>query len=614
MLLQRLVEYAESRSDAVPRFHREQEFKWQLDLTRDGRPSGSRLLALEAPEGKERGVRHATPSSTRTAGVAPNLAADDIQYVLGWVEPKAKPGAKPGAKPDRVAKCHEAFVDLTRQWAQSDQAKDDLDVQAVVAFYDRPGGYSIVQPEDFSAKDRVLISVEGRMLYKRSSVVPFWAAEVARRKSGGQVGLCLVCGTVAPLLDTVPGKIPARLLPGASNDAALVSINASVFGYDLSMQLSQCPICLGCGEAISAGLLSILEAHSTSHGGQDSHMAWWIVGETKFNAMELLDRPDPAEVAEFLGRVRSGQPSNTEPGGKLIGDKEEPRFHSLTVGGNVARVMVRDWVEMPLADLEDRAWKWFKNHEVVPTSRDGHRHHSLYRLTLACGRWDRQRNRYADLGTPAADRPPDTRRRLHAAATQGAPLPNALLIHLLHRIATDGHLDDARAALVRLCLTRHPLTSPERVPMPDLDPTASDPAYVAGRVFAVLEQIQYDSSGGKLNTTFGDRYFAGALTSPRMAIVAGRKDAAAWLKKLRRQRPGVAVNHEKRLSAILALMSQGDDLPSRCNPRQQGRFVLGYHHERAEHFAGVRSRADQRAGEVTNDVPIIENTTEENDR
>jgi CRISPR-associated protein Csd1 len=605
MLLQRLVEYAKASENTIPIFHRDQEFKWQLDLATDGQPA-SELLAVQAVDDSGRGVRHATPVATRTVGIAPNLAADDIQYVLGWADPKVKP--------DRVAKCHQAFIDLHRRWAE-ERGAEDPDAQAVVAFYAEPVGSRITRPPEFTAKDRVLISVEGRLLYQRPTVPAFWAEEVARRKGGARVGLCLVCGKTAPLLDTVPGKIPARWLPGASNDAALISINEPVFGYDLSEQLSQCPICLDCGEAVSVGLLGVLEGHSNHHGGQDSRTAWWVVGETGFDPVGMCERPEPDDVAHFLSQLRAGrrpQPVATDP------DSREPRFYSLTVAGNVARVMVRDWVQMPLAQVEERVAKWFNDHEVVATSADGRRHHSLHRLILACGRWDRQRNCYADLGTKAADRPPDTRRRLHEAATQGRPLPHALLIHLLHRIATDGRLDDPRASLIRLCLVRHPQTSPESVPMPDLEPTGSDPAYVAGRIFAVLEQIQYDSADPKPNTTFGDRYFAGALAGPRTAITVGRKDAAAWLRKLRRARPGAAVNHEKHLSEIFSLLGEHQEIPARCNPRQQARFVLGYHHERSDHFTNVRDRSARREDAKAAGQSVTKTTSdtsiEENDR
>ncbi|MGH4022456.1 MAG: type I-C CRISPR-associated protein Cas8c/Csd1, partial [Pseudonocardiaceae bacterium] len=77
----------------------------------------------------------------------------------------------------------------------------------------------------------------------------------------------------------------------------------------------------------------------------------------------------------------------------------------------------------------------------------------------------------------------------------------------------------------------------------------------------------------------------GAVINPRAAIVNGRRDAAAWLRKLRRSKPGAAVRHTKRLDELVGLLDAGVGLPARTTLRQQSMFLLGYHHQRAHHFA-----------------------------
>ncbi len=206
----------------------------------------------------------------------------------------------------------------------------------------------------------------------------------------------------------------------------------------------------------------------------------------------------------------------------------------------------------------------------------------------------RDRQRYADFGAKAADRPDGVHRDLIRAAIRGTPLPPSLLAHLVHRVCTDGRLDEPRAALIRLALNRSPF-APEKPMSPDLDENNTDPAYVAGRVFAALEQMQYDASEGKLNTTYGDRFFAGAVLNPRAALVNGRRDANAWLRKLRRTRRGVAIRHEQRLNELFGLFDAAVGLPARTNLRQQSMFLLGYHHQRAHHFASLHAAATAAA-------------------
>lgn len=571
MLLQRLVEYADAGDEPAPPFHRERVFHWQLQLNRDGSLASRDLTPLVAPDarGRPRGVAHTTPSAVRAYGVSANLAADDVQYVLGWSDPDSKP--------ERVAQCHAAFVDLVTRWADSPAGRDDPVPQAVATFYRSRNIAAIQVPDGCTAKQGVVIAVGDTPAYQAGSVVPFWVEEVARRKGGGNSGLCLVCGQVRPLLDTVPGKVPSALVPGASNDAALVSINERVFGYGLEKQLTCTPLCLACGEGISTGLVKVLKSpHAVSYGNQDSRIAWWITEPVEFDPMVVVDDTDPDQVNELFRVVRDGRSAGTRPSGT---------FCSLSVGGNVARVMVRDWVEMPLGDLYDNLRSWLDDHEIVSRWAGGNRHHALFRLLLATGRHQRDRNRYTDLGAKGSGRPAHAHRDLLRAAIRNYPLPPSLLAHVVTRVRTDGRLDEARAALIRLGLIRSRLTT-ER-PMPDLDPTNTDPAYVCGRLFAVLEQIQYDVSDGKLNTTYGDRYFSGAVTNPRAALVNGRRDANAWIRKLRRTKPGAAVRHDKSLDALFRLIDAGDSLPSQTSLHQQATFLIGYHHQRAHHFASI---------------------------
>lgn len=568
MLVQRLIEHAALDHTAIP-FHRSREFHWELRLDEDGQlvSAGLESLLEADPKGRLRGASHVVPSTVRTVGVAPNLAADDVQYVLGW--------ADPDGNIERVRKCHAAFVDLTEQWATSDEGKDDPVAQAVARFYRTGAAAHLQRPEGCTAKQGVLITVGSQPAYRAQSVIPFWSAEVARRKGDGTRGLCLVCGRQQPLLDTVPGKVPSRLVPGASNDAALVSINERVFGYDLTTQLGCAPMCIACGEAMSAGLVTVLSSqNTTSYGGQDSRLAWWETHPEPTNVMKLLFGADPAEVTRLLRSVHTGR--------KIHGEIDTRTFCALTVGGNVARVMVRDWLEMPLDHIERNIAAWFDDHRIAPLNNNEPDYQPFEKLVRVAGRWLRKERRYAFIGAKGADRPDGLQRDLLRSAMRGLPLAPSVLAHLVHRVRTDGRLDTPRSALIRLALLRSPLMSEE--PMPYLEEHNPDPAYVSGRVFAVLEFIQYDVSEGKLNTTYGDRYFAGAITNPRNALINGRKDANAWLRKLRKHKRGAAVNHEKTLDALFGLLTAGTGIPSHTNLKQQSLFLLGYHHQRAHRF------------------------------
>ncbi|MCX2949001.1 type I-C CRISPR-associated protein Cas8c/Csd1 [Lentzea sp. NEAU-D7] len=578
MLLHRLVKQAEQDPSAKP-FHRPLRFDWELRLNPDGTLSGDRLESLVAPDaaGKPRGAEHAVPAVTRTVGVAPNLAADDVQYVLGWDDADSKPA--------RVAQCHAAFIELTQRWADSAEGQEDPVAQALARFYRSGEVARLLREPDATSKQRVLITVGATPAYRSSSVSAFWAAEVTRRKGGGKRGLCLVCGHVGPLLDTLPGKVPARLVPGATNDAALVSVNERVFGYDLTTQLTCSPICIPCGEGVSAGLVRVLDSdNTTSYEGQDSRLAWWVTEPVQRNPMKLILDADPKQIDALISSIHSGTAAV---------EVDTTKFCALTVGGNVARVMVRDWLEMPLSTVEENVVAWFDDLDMVTLHPDELVRQPLQRLVRVTGRWKRTERRYAFLGVKGSAHPHEAQHDLLNAALRKTSLPPSLLTHLLNRVRTDGRLDTPRAALLRLMLLRSHLTTEK--PMPGLDESNTDPAYVAGRVFAALDALQYDAFDGKLNTTYANRYLAGAITNPRAALLAGSKLADAWLRKFRGPRKGTGVNHSRELTALFGLLDAANGIPYRTTPAQQAMFLLGYHHQRAHRFAVLRERAAARA-------------------
>jgi CRISPR-associated protein Csd1 len=61
----------------------------------------------------------------------------------------------------------------------------------------------------------------------------------------------------------------------------------------------------------------------------------------------------------------------------------------------------------------------------------------------------------------------------------------------------------------------------------------------------------------------------------------------AHLKKVRRSSPGLAVHFERALDQILEALPPAAGFPASLSLDDQGRFILGYHHQR--NFRGGRS-------------------------
>jgi CRISPR-associated protein Csd1 len=588
MLLQRLIEYAESSAEAVPAFYERKPVRFALDIDAAGRPTSELTDLADASDPARRfGVPRLIPKVSRTVGISPAIAVDNAEYVLGWVGE--------GGNAERVPRQYAAFRDLAFEWAAAEP--NDPVAAAIAAFYRTGGPAAVKQREKWARGDLVAFRVGEEFACETESARRFWAGVAGGRKSLGRSGTCLVCGQNRALLKTVPQQVERRWLPGASNSAALVSINEAAHGYELQKFLGNTPICVDCGLKFMAALAALVSSprHSVAFSGQDSRLTWWLTGGRDDDIMAMLDTPDEQQVRQLLASVERGEAT----------DLDRSYFCSASLGGNVARVVVRDWVEMPLDAVYRNILAWRRDHEIIDAWTGEIVHIGLTQLARVTGRWQPGRGTspgtWTRFGASGEDRPHEVHRALLAAALCGKPLPPRLSAHVLRRIRADRRIDSARVALLRLALRRRPSTIDPEVHTPMLNTQNRDPAYIAGRIFAALEALQETFAyvgKQKLNTTFADRHFARAITTPRTAVVSGRRTANAWIKRIRRDRPGLARMHQNRIDDLFDLLAGPGELPVVAAIAQQEAFVVGYHHQRAA------IRAEQAAHASERDAPI----------
>lgn len=385
-----------------------------------------------------------------------------------------------------------------------------------------------------------------------------------------------MCGTTGSLLATISEPVKKGAVPtsGGSNEGQLVSINKAAQGRDGKTQLVNTPICHRCGGRAMAVLNHLLASDNHSRRFRDDGvMVWWTRYNTDDSAMALLfgNAPDPADVAHLIDSLTNRPAPHA---GDRVDDDE---FHALTLGLNNARLVVRDWIDIPLTDLKATVAAWYQDHGVHDGWTGTTRYVPLWLLALCCGR-AQDDGRYAKDSAPHG-----LEAELVHSALRRTPPPARTLPLLLQRIHADQHLDTARIALLRLILNRSS-NSKDHV-MLTLDAECREASYLCGRLFAVLEDIQ-TTALPNLNTTLRDKYFRTAATAPAATLTNLRVDATAHLKRLRRDKKGAAASLERRLGELFAMFT--DDLPRHLTPVQQGRFVIGYEHERAAKWDRIR--------------------------
>ena len=272
------------------------------------------------------------------------------------------------------------------------------------------------------------------------------------------------------------------------------------------------------------------------------------------------------------------------------------RFYVLGLAPNSARIMVRLWQVCTVAELAERIDQYFTDLNL--TGRDRFGYPSLYQLLTACV-----------IQGKADNIPPnligDTARQILA----GLPLPATLLQLALRRTRAEPNcpasIEYRRIALLKACFNRTVrarhggAVSNEELTM-SLNPEDTRPGYRLGRLFAVLEKVQQEASGGQLNSTIKDRYYGAASSTPVTAFTSLIKLSHAHQAKLK---PGRRVNIEKLLMEIFSAL---DEFPAQLDLEQQSLFAVGYYHQRQALFTQQEGTPQQNDAQTETHTAIAE--------
>jgi CRISPR-associated protein Csd1 len=163
----------------------------------------------------------------------------------------------------------------------------------------------------------------------------------------------------------------------------------------------------------------------------------------------------------------------------------------------------------------------------------------------------------------------------------GTPYPATLLQAVLRRIRSDTEyrVKPVRAALIKAYLNRliRAQTIHEKEFTVSLDKEQTSQAYHLGRLFAVLERIQEKENPDR-NVTIRERYYGAACGSPVTVFPTLMRLKNHHLRELKK---GLVVYFE---SLIGEIVGHFDDFPASLDLYEQGKFAVGYYHQRQDFF------------------------------
>ena len=174
---------------------------------------------------------------------------------------------------------------------------------------------------------------------------------------------------------------------------------------------------------------------------------------------------------------------------------------------------------------------------------------------------------------------PELMTKIFEAAIYGTNYPQALLFETIRRVKTDKiAFNSNRAGIIKACINRKSriFDKKEEIKM-SLDKENKNPAYLCGRLFAVLEKLQQDASGNNLNTTIKDSYFAAAASRPSIVFPKILKLAQNHLKK-----SNSAAYYNILIEEIIDNLE--NEFPDMLTLANQGRFMIGYYQQYQSFF------------------------------
>jgi CRISPR-associated protein Csd1 len=179
--------------------------------------------------------------------------------------------------------------------------------------------------------------------------------------------------------------------------------------------------------------------------------------------------------------------------------------------------------------------------------------------------------------------PPNLAGDFMRSILNGTPYPTTLLHAAINRIRSDTEyrVKPVRAALIKAYLNRYnrfyPNKNQKEVSI-ELDVSQPSVGYQLGRLFAVLEKIQEEANPG-INTTIRERFYGAACATPVTVFANLLRLKNHHLAKL--ENKGRVIAFEQLLSEIMGHLQV---FPSHLDLHEQGRFAIGYYHQRQDFF------------------------------
>lgn len=391
-------------------------------------------------------------------------------------------------------------------------------------------------------------------------------------------GICLVTGqnqNIKRLHTSIKGVYGAQ-----TSGANIVSFNLDAFRSYGKDQGFNSPVGEEAEFAYTTALNTLLKSNSNRIQIGDASTVFWSEKETKFeNVFSYLfkepekDNPDKGiqKVKSFFESVKTGA---------YVKEEGDTRFFVLGLSPNAARISIRFWQVGTITEFSSKINEYFEDFKILKPDFETE-FYSIWRILVNIATQDKSENI-----------PPNIAGDFMRSILNGTSFPATLLQSAIRRIRSSSNekFKPIRAALIKAYLNRYYRFYPDKnikeITM-DLDTKQPSIGYQLGRLFSTLEKIQEEANPG-LNATIRERFYGAACATPVTVFTNLLRLKNHHLAKLENR--GRAINFERLLGEIIGNLT---DFPAHLDLHEQGRFAIGYYHQRQAFYTTKEASNDK---------------------
>jgi len=582
------------------------DVSFALDISKEGELLNVLPLFVQVPRGKkmiERPRPMIVSARIKKAGSNPpsNFMCENSAFMLGI-------SGEDETNPEYSSKRFETFCKFHNELLTD---IDNDGACAVLKFLDshnpaqaREQAVISRQLEAILKGGNLVFRLNGKFVHDEPAIRTAWETYLAGKDA--MIMQCLVTGDIAPVARLHPSlKGVSGTLQGRGT---LVGFNKPSFrSYNRDSKAEK-----GLNSPISEKatfayttvlnyLLSDANPNKKLFLG-DTTVVYWAESENRAYESAFASFVDPAELEQDNSTKQTGR-KKAEKALQTVTDKvkrakmidldallddlkdEDPRFYILGLSPNAARVSVRFFITDPFKKIIDNIKAHYRDLAIVKEYEEQPNYLPVWRIINETVSKKAKEKNAAPLLAGAV---------FHAILIN-AQYPAALYYAIINRIRADmdnqekgkkkiEKINYVRAAIIKAFLIRkyrHQENSLKEVLTMALNEQSTIPAYLLGRLFAVLEGAQKEAAKpAKLNATIKDRYFTSACANPASVFPVLLRLSQHHISK-------AEYGHiwDRRIQEIMwKLDVEKKPYPKRLTLDKQGVFILGYYHQRADFF------------------------------